>query len=277
MYVGAIVLAAGLNAAYWHPYGIDAFNQLLGGAPAGARTFQAGWGEGLEQAADWLNQQPDIGQATIATTVKGPLAPYLRPGLAAMQPQRDIPARVEYAVIYIRHAQGGPPDPPFDDVYDRAALIHTVTIRGAPLAWIYQIPPRVETPTDAAFGDRLRLRGFTLKPADSAGPITLDLSWETLAPVAARYATFVHVIGADGQCYARVDLPLARDHVEAHRFLATSVPLRLPASAPAGAYHVSVGLYEQASGQRLALRAPGEGDRAIDGAGALVLTSIRNP
>src|SRR5262249_34857824 len=55
-----VALTAVLNAAWWHPYGIAAFNQALGGAQAGAQTFLIGWGEGFEQVADWLNQQPDL-------------------------------------------------------------------------------------------------------------------------------------------------------------------------------------------------------------------------
>src|SRR5207245_7739262 len=58
--IAVVALAAIGNAAWWHPYGIAYFNQALGGAPLGARMFLAGWGEGFEQVADWLNRQPDI-------------------------------------------------------------------------------------------------------------------------------------------------------------------------------------------------------------------------
>src|SRR5690349_24449843 len=55
-----VSLAAIVNAAWYHPYGIAYFNQALGGAQAGAGTFLYGTGEGMEQVAAWLNQQPDI-------------------------------------------------------------------------------------------------------------------------------------------------------------------------------------------------------------------------
>src|SRR5262249_17694401 len=47
MMLGVVSLAAIVNAAWYHPYGIVYFNQALGGAPVGARTFLAGWGEGM--------------------------------------------------------------------------------------------------------------------------------------------------------------------------------------------------------------------------------------
>ena len=54
--VGTIAIAALANIAWWHPYSIDAFNQVFGGTRAGVRTFTLGWGEGLEQVADWLKE-----------------------------------------------------------------------------------------------------------------------------------------------------------------------------------------------------------------------------
>ena len=42
--LSGVALAAVVNVAYWHPYHIAAFNQALGGARVGARTFMVGWG-----------------------------------------------------------------------------------------------------------------------------------------------------------------------------------------------------------------------------------------
>src|SRR6266540_767740 len=82
--VSAITVAALANMAFWHPYEIAAYNQALGGARVGAYAFLTGWGEGLEQAADWLNQQPDITGVRVATTQPGALQPYMRDGAQAV-------------------------------------------------------------------------------------------------------------------------------------------------------------------------------------------------
>ncbi len=75
--VSAITVAALANMAFWHPYEIAAYNQALGGARVGAYAFLTGWGEGLEQAADWLNQQP------------GPPSPARSSPTCVMAPKRS--------------------------------------------------------------------------------------------------------------------------------------------------------------------------------------------
>jgi hypothetical protein len=41
------------------PYPISYYNSLLGGAPAASQVLLTGWGEGLDQAAAYLNSQPN--------------------------------------------------------------------------------------------------------------------------------------------------------------------------------------------------------------------------
>ena len=108
MLLALVGIAAALNVAFWHPYEITAFNQLFGGAKAGAQTFLVGWGEGMEQAATWLNEQPDITTVTTASTLKAPLSVYLRPGTSVMLPRLDLPEKIGYVVVYVRDVQGVP-------------------------------------------------------------------------------------------------------------------------------------------------------------------------
>nr|MDQ2997732.1 hypothetical protein [Chloroflexota bacterium] len=104
--VGTITVVAIANIAFWHPYEIAAYNQALGGARAGAHAFLTGWGEGLEQAADWLNQQPDITGVRVATTQPGALQPYMRDGAQAVAASDQLPDHTGYLVVYVRSTQG---------------------------------------------------------------------------------------------------------------------------------------------------------------------------
>ena len=80
-----LALASTLNAIWYHPYNIVYFNQLLGGAQAGAETFVVGWGEGYEQVAAFINQQPDsTGVATLSKWGSS-LNAYLKPGCPGKQ------------------------------------------------------------------------------------------------------------------------------------------------------------------------------------------------
>jgi hypothetical protein len=269
-------VAAGVNATFWHPYGIVAFNQVLGGAPAGAQNFLIGWGEGMDQAAAWLNQQPDITDVLTSTTLKEPLSRYLRPGARVNMPRLDIPAETGYMVVYARNVQEGPPEYPFDQFYGRVTPIHVVEIHGVPYVWIYQVRQPVAHRLPSNFGSVLHLRGYDLAqdPTDS-GTYKLRLFWRTRGAVPTDYAAFVHLIGPDGRRYAQIDPRVPTSRLDANRLITTDLALRLPPDAPPATYKLVLGLYDPTSGQRLSLSGPVPADPALDGPDAVLLDTIR--
>jgi hypothetical protein len=275
--VGAITVAAVANVAFWHPYEIAAYNQALGGAGAGAYAFLTGWGEGLEQAADWLNQQPDITGVRVATTQPGALQPYMRDGAQAVAASDQLPDHTGYLVVYVRSTQGLV-WPPFDQFYPAAAPLYVVQIHGVDYAWIYQAPPPITQPQPADFGDQIHLRGLSWNSDVRPGqPLAIQLAWQVRAPPPADYTLFAHLIGPDGQRVAQVDLPYPTSSWRVGRYATTELPLALPADAPAGTYRLVIGLYNPSNGQRLALHSSAPVDPALDGPDALVLTEVRVP
>ncbi|MBK9711478.1 MAG: glycosyltransferase family 39 protein [Kouleothrix sp.] len=276
VWVGTIVVAASLNAAYWHPYGIAAFNQALGGAAAGARTFTIGWGEGLSEVADWLNQQPDITGVRVATTMSTGLQSYLRRGAQSVVPDSPtLPPATGYVVVYVRNVQWGSLWPPFDQFYGRETPLHVVTIHGIDYAWIYRAPPPVSQPREADFGASIQLRGYTPAGAPERGkPLTLTLAWKARAVPESDYTLFAHLIGADGQRYAQADLPYPTGGWQAGGYQTTELQVPLPPELPAGRYRLVVGLYDPKGGPRLTVRASEPIDPALDGPDALPLAEI---
>lgn len=274
--VGAVCGAALLNAAWWHPYALVAYNQLLGGAPAGAATFRIGWSEGLEQVAGWLNAQPDITGVAVTAERTTSLNPYLRRGAQADFPiGGQLHRENGYVVVYVAQVQGGPPPPPFDRFYGRAVPLHTVRIHGVDYAWIYQVPPPVATPREAGFGAALRLRGYEQAAAARPGQaLALRLQWATLAPPAADYWLFAHLVGPDGRRYAQIDQPYPTSQWAPGRFQAADLPFPMPADLPAGTYRLLVGLYDPATGQRLPLGGAAAADPALSGPDALELLEL---
>jgi hypothetical protein len=112
-----------------------------------------------------------------------------------------------------------------------------------------------QTPVDAVFGDAIRLRGFTLSPAEAR----LTLHWQAEREVDRGYSVFVHLLDPSGAIRAQADGPpaggsaptdgwAAGDRVDDPRSLA----------APPGTYRLRVGLYEPSTGQRLALSGGGD-------------------
>jgi hypothetical protein len=275
-FLTVLALAALINAAWYHPYSIVYFNQAFGGASMGARTFLAGWGEGFEQVAVWLNQQPDITGVVTVSPMGSSLQPYMRKGAHVSGPDGDaLPRKTGYVVVYIRQVQDGQTVPPFDQYYGRGVPLHVVTLHGVDYAWIYQAPPTVTQVRPAAFGPSLRLHGFDQASAAQRGqPLALRLVWEVRTPPPADYTLFAHLLGPDGQRIAQVDLPLSTRSWAAGRYQTTELPLGLPAEAPPGVYRLAIGLYDPAGGARLPLMADAALDSAVDGPGALMLAEI---
>jgi hypothetical protein len=277
--VGGVALLALLHAAWWHPYGVAYFNPLLGGAQAGAETFVIGWGEGIEQVADWLNQQPDIEGVRVATTLRKPLQPYLRDGGQVFTPAGErLAANVGYVVVYVRHPQRTMLGPPFDQFYPEQTPLHTVTIHGVDYAWIYQVPPPIAQRLSVPFdGGALRLTGYALAQEDlrATGQLMLTVQWQARQPLAANYLLFVHLLDAQGQRITQADVSPAGPDAptslwQPGRYYSWAHPLPVPADLPPGNYWLALGLYDPASGARLPLAAPmppdappGAGDDAL--------------
>jgi hypothetical protein len=249
----AVLLAsiAAINGIGWHPYSIAAYNQLLGGAPAGARAFMTGWGEGGEQVAAWLNEQEDITGVLVATSRTEPIQSYLRKGAQTVSPDAgQFPEKTGYVVVYIRDVQNGFAWPPFDQYYPNAVPIHQITIHEVPYAWIYRVPPPVPIAQQVLFGNGLELRGYGIETgADSTS--TLNLYWQSNDNVATECMLFVHVLDDQGQRVAQVDLPLPLQTWRSGTFPKTAIPLSAFHGIDLTNKRVLIGLFEPVNAQRM--------------------------
>src|SRR5262249_32024455 len=150
-----------------------------------------------------------------------------------------------YVVVYIRQVQDGATVPPFEQFYGQAVPLHVVSIHGVDYAWIYQAPPPLAQPRLADFGPAIRLPGFDQdRPLARGQPLPLTLAWQARAIPLADVMLFAHLIGPDGRRYAQADLPLRAHQWLPGRFVSTALPLQIPADAPAGSYHLTIGLYD---------------------------------
>ncbi|MEM8530230.1 MAG: glycosyltransferase family 39 protein [Chloroflexota bacterium] len=269
-----------VNALLWHPYGIAAFNQLLGGTATGTRTFQAGWGEGYEQVAAWLNEQPDITGVLTVSGMRSSLQPFLREGAQTAGPENmQLPDASGYVVVYLRQVQRGQLSAPYNQFYQRVRPLHTVTIHGVEYAWIYQAPPAVAQSRYADFGNQIRLLGY--EQQDSVDEESQDTSfdftlfWEVQKPPSQDYMLFAHLIGPDGQRHAQIDLPYSQDIWQGRPYVEMPLSLQFPAELQSGNYQLIIGLYDQESGERLPLESETVAAPEIAGPNAVCLIDIR--
>lgn len=255
-----IVLVAIIHSAWWHPYYLTYFNPFLGGARAGAATFLIGLGEGLEQVAAWLNEQPDITHVVTVATMPSPLQPYLRRGAhAALPHHHQLRDQTGYVVVYVRNVWGNV-SPPFDRFYRKVAPIYQVTIHGVEYAWVYLVPKPLAHQSDAIFGSAIRLDSYEVDTSllRLTGTITLSLQWQALSPIAEDYHCFIHVLDERGERVGQADVPPGgpaspTSSWSPHRYVYWKHPVPLSPHLPSGTYWIAIGLYRPHDFSRLEL------------------------
>ena len=251
----AAALAAGLCGALlaevlsYHPYTLAYFNPLLGGGPAAARTLLVGWGEGAEQAGTWLRARPDLDAGAVVARNPPTYEPFL-PVRVGDLTAKNLTRNPNYVVLYISYLQRQTDRELNAQVQQRPPL-HTVTINGIPYAQIYQMPRPFSTPIDATFGAGVHLRGTTITHKDTT--LTITPSWDVRQDEARQLFVFVHLLDADGQHVAQLDLPLDPrfPQLQAGQQLASPIALPLPQGLAPGSYRVVLGVYALQDGARL--------------------------
>jgi hypothetical protein len=256
----AVVAVLGVNLALNYPYHLAYFDPLLGGGPVAARVVPVGWGEGYEQAGDFIAAQYNGADRPTAARYEPVLGPFAPAGAAPLA-WWQIPGRVNYAVVYIDQVQRNDKPETFRPLLEEQTPIYTVRINGIDYAWVYQVAPSVATPLAADFGDALHLRGYALDATAvrSSGMLTLTLEWEARAAPGADYTLFAHVFDERGERVGQVDVPPADQRAptsdwQPGRFYSRVQRIPLPPDLPPGAYHVAIGVYDPSTFARLPLR-----------------------
>jgi len=124
-----------------HPYYLTYHNPLLGGLPVAARWIDVGWGEGLEQAASYLNAQPDATNQQAITWLGAAFAPYYHGHTVAYATTENtpIPQETDYLVRYIAEQQRGLTFADAKARLETATLEHTIRLYGVDYVWIYRL------------------------------------------------------------------------------------------------------------------------------------------
>ena len=143
------------------PGALTFYNPLLGGGPAARQVLAIGQGEGLDRAAEWLNQQPGADSMVVASASSIAFAPYFKgrtiESTFVTNPTASLD--VDRVVIYVRQVQVQSVHPIMMAYLESQRPLHVVTIHGVDYAWIYEGPvvlpeswralARDETPPDA--------------------------------------------------------------------------------------------------------------------------------
>ena len=142
--VALALQASCLLSAY--PYYYSFYNPLLGGGRQALKAVPVGWGEGLDQAAQYLNKKPYVGKLEVITYYASGCFSYYFEGRVREFPisgdlneddwQKFIQS--DYAVIYVTQIQRNYP-PTVLEYVSHLNPEHTIWINGLEYARIYKL------------------------------------------------------------------------------------------------------------------------------------------
>ncbi len=174
----AVILAGqGWLVAGSYPYYFTYFNPLLGGAPAAGKIMDFSWGEGMNEAAAYLNNLPNAPELTVTTCrAKTVFEPFFTGKQVLLCNSLEQVAQADYVVYYLwdRLMKGNANYWPF--FRDHYPPEHRVTIAGVDYALIYRNPIRHPVAPAANRQEKaLAAYGFNLNDGQ------LSLYWHNLS------------------------------------------------------------------------------------------------
>jgi 4-amino-4-deoxy-L-arabinose transferase-like glycosyltransferase len=249
-----------------HPYYFDYFNPLLGGGSVAMRYVNIGWGEGLDQAAAYLNRQPDAAQKTVAAWYSWQFAPFFK-GKTVDLSSVEAALRADYVVFYINQLQRGFPSAELLEYFRARRPLHTVWLNGVPYVHIYPgpivsslPPPGIQNPADATLGGAVHLMGYDIANGEvyADDPLFITLYWQVLAPIPGDYNVYVRLTDDSGNVFGQVDrLPLGgllrTDKWQPGTYIRDDYRLRLRPGAPPDVYYLEVAMYSFTTGETFGL------------------------
>jgi 4-amino-4-deoxy-L-arabinose transferase-like glycosyltransferase len=128
------LLAQAVMIVFGWPYYLDVYNPLAGGIKAALRTLPVGWGEGLEQVADYLNRQPNVVDQVVAGGSPVTLGPLFEGQVLSLDASSRTLA--DYVLIAAVDRQIYPER--VADLISGARLVHTVYAGGSEVLWLYR-------------------------------------------------------------------------------------------------------------------------------------------
>ena len=129
--------------------------------------------------------------------------------------------------------------------------------------WPYVTEANPQIARDVVLGDAVRFMGYDWD--DSAENPTLTVYWESLQALDSPLYVFLHLVDAQGNIVAQIDRQ-PNDGITPTQFwqpgdiIPDTYTIIVPDDAPDGQYAIRLGIYSQATMQRLPITAGGSGD-----------------
>lgn len=131
-------LIAGLYLALilpTYPYYLAYYNDMLGGGPVASNILLYGWGEGLDEAAAYLNSKPEASELHVAAHYINQFRPFFE-GTATLAGRAPL-VEPDYFVLYSCAVQRHFVPEVTGRLYGIEEPEYTVRVKGLEYAWVY--------------------------------------------------------------------------------------------------------------------------------------------
>jgi hypothetical protein len=125
-----------------YPYYFNYFNPLLGGSRKAQEVMMVGWGEGLDQAARYLNTVQDAEKARVISFYgDGPLSYFFVGDTVGMDVDTKLSylRKADYVVFYINQWQRKLPSQAVLDYFGKLTPVFVARIGGLDFARVYDM------------------------------------------------------------------------------------------------------------------------------------------
>jgi hypothetical protein len=236
------------------PYYFTYYNPWLGGIQGAAKALTIGWGEGLDLAADYLNQQPRPNQRRIASWYESTFAPYYYGPSISYSKEKGKVLAGDYAIFYINQTQRRFPDDILFEYFEsRFSPVHIVTLHGLDYAWIYPslgVDHYIQDQTYTGIASLLAWQwSLGDRPLSAGQQVEFELYWEYLGKQPDE-SFFFRLVDAQNRTWTEAlsqprDNPPFEQWREGEIIYETGV-LELPVGMPPGQYQLQIGFYTKA-------------------------------
>jgi len=259
-----------LQAAYclpYHPYYLSYYSPLFGGGSQASKTIRVGWGEGMDQAAQYLNRKENPASLRVAATDGSDLtfAPFFAGKLLPLTRQRLFWDNVDYVGVYLAQAQRLLIDTEVARYLSSLKPEHTVRINGIDYARIYEIDKPLpasfrpfQHAQDAKFGDQILLLGYDVynDSVERGGKLKINLYWQALRRMEEDYTIYLKLVNDTYHIWGQQDSRPVWDGSptnswEQGQVVGDKRELAVLPGTPPGLYQIEVILQDLHSGRTL--------------------------
>jgi len=237
-----------------YPYYFTYANPLLGGLKGAEQSITLGWGEGLDLAADYLNQQgPPYPRVT--SWYESTFAPFYRGETISYSEEKGKALAGDMITFYVNQKQRHFPDDAFFDYFEsRFQPLKVITLHNVDHVWIYPSLGIDHYVTDQTYTGIASLLAWQWQQGDKpllpGQSVNFDLYWEYLGKEP-QEQFFMQLADTQGRVWTEGASALVANNPPVNKWRSGEILqeqgiLTVPVGMAAGAYQLQIGFHTQA-------------------------------